>query len=429
MMEQPHAEWIITAGIGDVALLLAAGTLFAHFARRLGQPAVIGEIVAGICLGPSLLGLLPGDLPALLFPADVRPLLSMVAQVGLLLFMFVIGWEFQGSRMSGAMRSTGSIWVCSMAFPLLLGAGLAALIYDSHKTVDGHHVEAADFGLYMAVAMSISAFPVLARIVASRGLQSSRVGVLALALAAADDVLAWCLLGVVVAQVTTAGLGTAFWVVVQALAFVGVMFALVRPGLKRLWPAVERSRHSAAKLTLIAAGALASAYATSVIGIHAIFGAFLFGLVMPRSGGDAALHDLRAPLERASRLLLPVYFVVVGLKVDLRTLTGTGLWQLALIIVVAVTGKLAGVAVAARIGGMSWRDATTLGLLMNTRGLTELVVLDVGLSLGVLSTQLFTMMVIMALVTTVMTGPLIDALRPKGRAVEEPSSEPAGMAG
>lgn len=408
-MSNHAAEDLAAVAIGDIALILVIGAAFAMLARRVRQPAVIGEILAGVCLGPSLLGLLPGDLPDRIFPPEVRPHLNLVAQIGLLLFMFTIGWEFDRRVLSGRRRSTGLIWVCSVALPLTLGMGLAVLLHRSHGTVDGREVPLLHFALYLGIAMSIAAFPVLARIITDKRLQFSRSGSLALALAAADDVLAWCLLAVVVGMVTASGSAGYLTMVLWSVLYVVAMFCVVRPAMAA---AVRRMRRRGTPLgsayVLIGFGALGSAYVSSQIGIHAIFGAFLFGLMMPR---DPELRRVALPpVEHVGALLLPVFFVVTGLSVDLTTLTPASALQMLAIIAVACVGKLGGVAIPARLTGMGWRDATTLGLLMNTRGLTELVILNVGLQLGLLSVELFTAMVMMALVTTAMAAPLLSLL-------------------
>ena len=405
----PHAEWITVTAIGGIALTFVIGVAFTALFRRIGQPAVVGEITAGICLGPSLLGLLPGDLPARLFPAEVRPHLGVVAQVGLLLFMFVIGWEFDGKVLRGRFGSTGTIWISSLATPMILGLGLAWAIYGSHDVVNGHTVPFAQFALYLSVAMSITAFPVLARIIAEHGLQSTRTGMLALGLAAADDLLAWCMLAVVVAMTTATGVAGFVGVMAWSALYLAVMLWLVRPLLaaadRRLRP--EHGRYVA---VLAAAGAFASAFTTSHIGIHAIFGAFMFGMVMPRRR-DGLLHQLAlVPIETVSKVLMPIFFVVTGLSVDLTSLTAGGVLQTVAIIAVACLGKLGGVALSARLTGTGWKDATVLGVLMNTRGLTELVILNVGLSMGLLTVQLFSAMVLMALVTTAVAAPVLNVL-------------------
>ncbi|MFF7451864.1 MULTISPECIES: cation:proton antiporter [unclassified Streptomyces] len=409
----PHSEWITVTAIGGIALILALATAITALCRRVRQPAVIGEITIGICLGPSLLGLFPGDLPDRLFPAEIRPHLGVVSQVGLLLFMFIIGWEFDSGALKGRFRSTGAIWISSLALPMALGVGLAWMIYGSHDVVGGKTVPFTEFALYLGVAMSITAFPVLARIIAEQGLQSTRAGTLALGLAAADDVLAWCMLAVVVALTTATGAAGFLGVMAWSAVYLAVMLWLVRPVLATISDRL-RVTHTQYVPVLLASGVFASAFVTSHIGIHAIFGAFMFGLVMPRRH-DSLLHRVALPpLETVGKLLLPVFFVVTGLAVDLTTLTAGGVLQTVAIIVVACLGKLGGVALSARLTGMDWRDATVLGVLMNTRGLTELVLLNVGLSLGLLTVQLFSAMVLMALVTTGIAAPVLNRLL-KGR--------------
>ncbi|MFC8448781.1 cation:proton antiporter [Kitasatospora sp. NPDC057223] len=417
----PHAEWITVTAIGGIALTFVIGTAFTVLFRRIGQPAVIGEITAGICLGPSVLGLLPGDLPARIFPVEVRPHLGVVAQVGLLFFMFIIGCEFESKVLRGRFGSTGTIWVSSLAVPMLLGLGLAWMIYGSHDVVNGHTVPFAEFALYLSVAMSITAFPVLARIIAEQNLQSTRAGMLALGLAAADDLLAWCMLAVVVAMTTATGAFGFLTVMAWSAVYLVVMLWLVRPALaaaaRRLRP-----EHGPYAAVLVAAGVFASAFATSHIGIHAIFGAFMFGMVMPRQR-EGLLHQMAlVPIETVGKVLMPIFFVVTGLSVDLTSLTAGGVVQTVAIILVACVGKLGGVAVSARLTGMGWKDATVLGVLMNTRGLTELVLLNVGLSMGLLTVQLFSAMVLMALVTTGIAAPILNALlRDRSGAPSAPS--------
>jgi Kef-type K+ transport system membrane component KefB len=409
---QSHADWIVTVAIGDVALVLAVASVFVLLARRVRQPAVIGEITAGVCLGPSVLGLFPGNIPEHLFPLDVRPFLNVVSTIALLLFMFIIGWEFDYTSMRGRRRTTGTIWLCAAGLPLALGMGLATLLYHSHDVVNGKHIRMLDFALYIGVAMSIAAFPVLARIITDHRLHLSRVGTLALTLAALDDILAWCMLAVVVALVSAGGTSGFLSVIGWGAVYVCVMLLIVRPALA--YVAKHLTRSTAPYLAVFtAAGALTSAYVTSSIGLHAIFGAFVFGVMMPR-GPRRAQELLQSsalvPLEHVSKLIMPVFFVVTGLSVDMTQLTGKGLLEMLVIIVVAITGKLGGVVLSARMTRMGWRDSTVLGLLMNTRGLTELVILNVGLGLGLLSVELFSTMVVMALVTTGMTSPFLSMM-------------------
>ncbi|OEV03362.1 sodium:proton exchanger [Streptomyces oceani] len=426
-MSAEHTEWITLTTLGGIALVLVVGAAFTALARLVRQPTVIGEITAGICLGPSLLGLLPGNLPEYFFPPEIRPILNVAAQVGLLLFMFTIGWHFDHTALRGRRRATGTIWLSAAALPMALGFALAALLYSSYQTADGEQVAFPHFALFLGTAISIAAFPVLARIVTDNQLHHTRVGNCALALAALDDILAWCLLAVVVALASASGAGTFLGVIGWGVVYVGVMLGMVRPALAS---ASARASTAAAPVIplLTAAGALTSAYVTSHIGLHAIFGAFFFGLVMPRNDKQELLRQSALiPIEHTSKLLLPIFFVVTGLSVDLTSLTATGAAHTVLIIVVACVGKLGGVLISARLTGMSWHDSYTLGLLLNTRGLTELVILNVGLGLGLLSTELFTAMVMMALVTTAMTSPLLSrTLRRPTAARPVPGARRAG---
>lgn len=414
VVKEHSTEWAVMTTVAGIGLILLAVTIFVLIAKALRQPAVIGEIAAGIALGPSVLGLLPGDLPELLFPGELRSHLSVVAQIGVLLFLFIVGWEFSPGSIRWHRRSTGLIWLSSMATPMLLGAALAWLLYPRYGTVDGRPLDVASYVLYLSVAMSVTAFPVLARIIAEHRLRGSRVGALALALAAADDVLAWSMLAVVVALVTSAGAGGFVMVIAWSAVYVAAMLWVVRPLLalaaRRLRPA-EDPRARPWLALLVTSGILLSAYTTSVIGIHAIFGAFMFGLVLPRSAEPLRAAVL-GPVEKTGALLMPAFFVITGLSVDLTTLTGGTLLVTLAVILVACLGKLGGVALAARLGGMSGNGSLVLGLLMNTRGLTELVILNVGLGLGLLNTELFSAMVVMAVVTTAMASPLLSlALR------------------
>ncbi|MEV1007477.1 cation:proton antiporter [Streptomyces sp. NPDC049881] len=394
----------------DIALVLLAGILLGRLARRLRQPAVIGEITAGILLGPSLLGLLPGDLPQEIFPTDVRPLLNAVSQVGLVLFMFVIGWEFEKRLIRPHARLAAGVSFSSIALAFGLGVALATLLHPDHSTVAGEHISFAAFALFMGTAMSVTAFPVLARILSDNRLLDTRVGSLALASAAIDDVLAWCLLAYVSAMVSADGdYGELVRIAAFAVVYTLGMFLVVRPLLARLvwrWAASERW---AALLVVLSAGAMTSAWLTSWVGVHAIFGAFLFGFVTPREPAQLLAVHLRKPLADMSLVLLPVFFVVTGLGVDLGSLTSGDVLALVLIVTVACAGKLLGAIVPARVAGLGWRESKDLGLLMNTRGLTELIILNAGVSLGVLDGRMFTMMVMMALVTTVMAAPLLSA--------------------
>ncbi len=393
----------------DIAIIMIVARVFGRLAIAVGQPPVVGEIIAGIALGPSLLGLLPGDLETKLFPAEVLPYLSILAQLGLVLFMFIVGLELDVLLIRGRERLAGTISAASVMLPFALGAGLALVLYPSHDETAAGPVAPLALALFLGVAMSITAFPVLARILTDRGMHRTSTGVLALACAAVDDIIAWTLLAFVVAVVQGNGPLDVLRIVALTAVFAGFMFGLVRPALRRLNDWYRRvGRLTPDILAVVLIGVLVSAYITEIIGIHAIFGAFIFGAVMPRQGAAEMTREILERLEQVSvLLLLPLFFVVTGLNTNVGGLTGTGLWQLALILLAAIGGKFLGAFAAARAMKVPSRQSAAIGVLMNTRGLTELVILNVGRQLGVLDDELFTMLVLMALITTAMTGPLL----------------------
>lgn len=408
----------IAAVMADIAIVLLAGVFLGRLVRYLRQPSVVGEIVAGIALGPSLLGLVPGDMPRRLFPDEARPYLSAIAQVGVLVFMFGIGWEFDAGLLRGRRGAAAAVSVSSVALSFTLGVGLAALVYDRHSTVGGRHIPFLAFVLFVGAAMAVTAFPVLARMLAEHRMTTTPVGALSLASAAFDDVLAWSLLAVVAAIVTASGAGDLLRIVVSTVLYSAVMLLVVRPLLALLIRGRAGARASPLLIAVLVAGLLLSSYATTWIGIHAIFGAFAFGLAMPRGSHER----MKTPFDHVSMVLLPVFFIVSGLQADVGAISsGRGLLELAGTILVACAGKLVGSAVPARLSGLSWRDASTLGVLMNTRGLTGFVILNAGVGLGVLDGRMFTTMLVMALVTTAMTGPLLPnapaTAEPRDRAV------------
>ncbi|MEJ3657677.1 cation:proton antiporter [Actinomycetes bacterium KLBMP 9759] len=398
----------------DVAVVVIAARLMGRLFRRMGQPAVIGEIVAGIALGPTLLGAFPGDLDQVLFPPDVRPYLSVISQLGLALFMFIVGLEVDLSLIRGRQKAAGAVAAGSMVLPFALGSGVALVVYPFHSEVDGRQIPMLAFVLFIGVAMSITALPVLARILTERRMTRTPTGVLALACAAIDDVLGWSLLAIVVAVAAGGSAGGAGAIMGMTLLFALFMFFVVRPLLGKLVGWHRRAgRLTPDILAIVLAGLLLSAFATELIGVHAIFGAFVFGAVMPRKEAAALTHEILERLEQVSlSLLLPVFFVVAGLQVDIGAVGLSGIWEIALILVAAIGGKVIGAAAAARAQRMPQRQQLALGVLMNTRGLTELVILQVGVQLGVLDQSMFTLMVIMALVTTMMTGPLMKRVYP-----------------
>lgn len=386
-----------------LAAVVVTGGLLARVLRPFGQPPVTGEVLAGILLGPSLLGRLFPELGAIVMPEETAPYLGVVAQLGVVIYMFLVGVELDTRVLAGRAHAILATSHASIAAPFVLGAALALPLYPRLAPAG---VPFTPFALFMGVAMSITAFPVLARILADRGLSGTPLGTSALACAASDDVTAWCLLALMVG-VAQAELRDALTTILLAGGFVGLMIAVVRPLLSRVLPGQPASRGAAATLLT---GMLVSAVLSEWIGIHAIFGAFLFGAVVPHHA--AAAQAVREQVHLlATVVLLPAFFAFTGLRTRIDLVAGFDGWLVcAAIVVVATVGKFGGTWIAGVLTGMPGRDAARLGVLMNTRGLMELVVLNIGLDLGVISPTLFTMMVIMALVTTAATGPAMDFL-------------------
>lgn len=409
-----------------IVIVLAARMLGA-LAARVKQPPVIGEIAAGVLLGPSLLGWVAPGASAFLFPAPSLPTLQLLSQIGVLLFMFVVGVELEASHLRGKAHTAVAVSHFSIVIPFILGVSLSLALYGQYAP-DG--VAFHSFALFLGIAMSITAFPVLARMLEERRLTATPLGTTAITCAAVDDVTAWSLLAFVVA-VTTSGGALAKLLVMMGLSllFVLLMLFAVRPLLQRvLDPERGGETLSKERIAMVLGVLLSSALATEIIGIHALFGAFVAGAIMPTGG--VFRRVLRERLESISSVfLLPLFFAYTGLRTQIGLLDDVASWAICLaIIAVATIGKLGGTAIAARWTGMSWRDAVALGALMNTRGLMELIALNVGYDLGILTPEIFAMMVLMALVTTAMTGPLLSlslrwgrsrALAPRGPMARE----------
>ncbi len=383
--------------------VIAVGQLLARLFAIVHQPPVIGEVIAGILLGPSLIG---AHASAWILPPKVAPFLGVISQLGVILYMFIVGLELNAGLIKGRARAAVATSHASILVPFLLGSILALVLYPRLST---SNVPFTNFALFVGVAMSITAFPVLARILTDLSLTRTELGVVALSCAATDDVTAWCLLAFVVG-VAQAQLGKGLLVVAGTVAYIAAMLFIVRPLVVRL------SRHPSAKrLSRTAAGIvfvmlLASALATELIGIHAIFGAFLLGALVPHDS-DFARDFARRTEQIVTVLLLPAFFALTGMRTRIDLLTGVGPWVLCgVIVLVATLGKFGGTFAAARLTGLNLRDAAALGALMNTRGLMELIVLNIGLDLGVISPTLFAMMVLMALITTMMTSPVVRSL-------------------
>jgi Kef-type K+ transport system membrane component KefB len=389
-----------------LAVVVIVGHLVGRLLMRVGQPPVIGEVLSGILLGPSLLGRLAPGTEDYLFPASARPALGVIAQLGVILYMFVVGLEFDPRSLRERAAPFIVTSQVSIALPFALGVALALALY---RGFGPPGVPIVPFALFMGIAMSITAFPVLARILTDRGLARTELGVAALTCAAVNDVTAWCLLAVVVG-VSRATLSSALVSALLAVAFIGFMFAVGRPLAARLVGRHDQSEEpSQSAVTWTLAGLLVSAVAAEVIGIHAIFGAFIFGAILPADSPIARQLRLnRTPV--VTILFLPAFFALTGLRTEIGLVSSAAEWGVCVaIILLATAGKVGGTLIAARMMGMPWHFAARLGILMNTRGLMELVVLNVGLDIGVISPVLFTMMVIMAIVTTAMTGPLLSA--------------------
>ena len=412
-MESHSLEEIAALVVLDIAAIVVVARLMGLLCRRVGQPSVVGEIFAGVALGPSLLGALPGDPSSVLFPEEVRPYLSVIATLGLVIFMFVVGLELNLDLVRGKGRLAATISICSVVTPFAMGVGLALWLHGGHDTnVAGGSIDLLPFALFIGASMSVTAFPVLARILAERRMNRTQTGTLALACAAVDDVLAWIILAVVLAVIRSSGGVDLVLMSVESVAFVVVMFFVVAPALRRLVDV----RNRAGQLTpdvfaIVLVGALSASYVTDEIGIHAIFGAFVFGAAMPRKGAEQLSQEILERVEPITvLLLLPVFFIATGLNVDVTALGRTGVAELVAVLAVACTGKFLGAAAAARLSGVHLRRSAAIGVLMNTRGLTELVILNVGYAAGVLDQQLFTVLVLMALLTTVMTAPILGWL-------------------
>ncbi|HET9985662.1 MAG TPA: cation:proton antiporter [Longimicrobiales bacterium] len=399
----------------QMGVVLSAARVVGRVFRAFGQPQVVGEMAAGLLLGPSALGALAPGISAGLFPPDSLPLLGTLSQIGLLLFMFLVGVELEPALLRHRSHTAVLASHASITIPFFLGTLVALALY---PRVSDSSVSFTGFALFMGAAMSVTAFPVLARILTERRLVGTPLGAVAVACAAVDDVTAWSILAAVVLIVRSRAGALALWATIAGTAaFIGAMLLVVRPALARL----GRSARSAGRLTqdqtaLLLLLLLASAWSTEALGIHALFGAFLFGAVVPREA--AVVQDLTRKLEDFTVVfLLPLFFAFTGLRTRIGLLDRPELWGYAgLILVVAVAGKLGGSALGARLTGMGWRDSLSLGVLMNTRGLMELVILNVGLEIGAISPAVFAMMVIMALLTTLMTSPALMWLRPAGLA-------------
>src|SRR5438270_2779492 len=399
---------LLLAALVVIIVSRAVGGLF----RRINQPQVVGEIAAGIVLGPSVLGAAWPQATSYLFSPKVLPFLNVLAEVGLIFFMFLIGLELDTRLIRGRGSAAALVSHVSIIFPFLLGVGSALILFSQLGSASGKFVP---FALFFGASMSITAFPVLARILTERGLSKTRLGAVTLTCAAVDDVTAWCILAVVVTIARASGLSGALLTIGLSIIFIAAMIFVVRPLMARL--ATHHEEHgqlSGLALAVVFGGVLLSAVATDRIGIHAIFGAFLFGAIMPQR--SEFVRELVGKLEDfVAVFLLPLFFAYTGLRTRIGLIGGNPkLWLFCgLILFIAVLGKWGGSTAAAKAVGLKWRESLAVGILMNTRGLTELIILNIGLDLGVIPPTLFAMLVIMALVTTFMTTPLLSLVYPR----------------
>jgi Kef-type K+ transport system membrane component KefB len=395
--------------LAQIITILLVTRIFGWICRKIGQPTVIGEIAAGVALGPSLLGIWFPDLFASLFPPESLGNLNFLSQIGLILFMFIIGIELDFNLLKNKVNDAIIISHASIIVPFTFGMGLALFIYASFAPPGVHFLA---FALFLGIVMSITAFPVLARIVQENGMSKTNLGVMVITCAAINDVTAWSILAMVIAIVKAGSVVSSLFTIMLSVGYVVLMLKVVRPFLARIGE-LHTSRENLTKpfVAIFFLVLMISAFTTEIIGIHAIFGGFMAGAIMPNNVKFRNIFVEKVE-DVALVLFMPLFFVFTGLRTQIGLLNDLWLWQICILItLVAVAGKFIGSSLSARFTGQTWKDSLTIGTLMNTRGLVELVVLNIGFDLGILSSQVFAMLVIMALVTTFMTGPVLELIR------------------
>lgn len=397
-------EALAATVIGDIALIVAVSGLLGALARKCGQPAVVGQIVAGVLLGPSVLGRLPGDPSERLFPAEALPYLSVLSQVVVVLLVFVAGYEMDLGQLRQGRRASVLVAALALLVPMALGMGAAQAFGPLLASMDPGAGTDGLFPLFMGVAMSVTALPVLAAIARERGLAGTVAGTVATAAAGIMDAAAWLVLAAVVAGGGHAPGRTWPGTLALLVLFLAGMLLVVRPALSRLTGSARFLR--ASQVPLAVALALGCAWATASLGLHAVFGGLIAGMAMPRREGAVDPEVLRSA-EQCAAMLLPVFFVTTGLSLDIGALPAEAYALLAVVVLIATAGKLVPAYAGCRLGGLGGRDAAVVAVLVNTRGLTELIVLNVALEAGLIGEDLFTILVIMALLTTLVTGPLL----------------------
>lgn len=405
------ADLILTHVVGAVGIIVVMAYLLGTASRKVGQPEIIGQILAGIALGPSVLGHLLGHISTTLFPTVVVPYINVVAQIALVLFLFAVGYELDLRSLRRQRRVVPAVAVCAFAVPMLLGGGSVFALGSLYNPHDGVAAHKAAFVLFIAVAMSITAVPVLASIVRERNVSASLPAVVSMTAAGVIDAVGWLALtgALLLAEGSTAGHRSMLGTSLLFGGYILVMAFGVRPALLR-WMRRPGAllRHNTPMIVAVAMG---SAWATGALGLHIIFGAFLAGLITPRTVDGTPDTEFTRPLQEAGNLLLPLFFVVSGMSVDITGLHGSDVPLFFAVVGTAILGKLGGGMLGGRLGGLSGRDATVVGVMLNTRGLTELIALNVGLQAKIIDQRLYTILVVMALLTTILTGLLLSALR------------------
>ena len=396
----------------DIAVILVAARVGGVLFERAGQPGVIGEIVAGIALGPTLLGAFPGDPSGELFGEDSRSALDAIGQIGLAVFMFTVGWDLDLRLVRRRERAAILISIASIVVPFGIGLGLAAYLHPEHAA----DVPFWPFALFVGAALSLTAFPVLARILEQTGLSRTETGTLVLSAAAVDDVVGWSILAIALAVLASGDAWDYARIVVETALFAAAVVLVVRPLLRNLVTSASPLRHG-----LVLPCALGAAYATDAIGIHAVFGAFLVGAAMPRVRDNENAIRLRAGIGAGAALLVPIYFVESGMAVDIPSLRSGDAGTFVLILAAACAGKFLGAYAGGRVAGTPPREAAAIGVLMNTRGLIEIVLLTVGRDRGLIDDRLFTLFALMAIATTLATAPLLRLIAPLGWSLKRAS--------
>lgn len=415
-LKQPTSLLIL-----QLVVILLVARISAWVFGFIGQPAVMGETIGGILLGPSLLGLIAPSVSHFLFPPESLGRLQSLSQLGLIIYMFLVGLEIDLGKLRSKASAALIVSHSGIVFPFILGIFLSLFLYREFCPAG---ISFLPFALFIGVAMSITAFPVLARIIKEKNLTGTKLGIISIAAAAIEDVTAWSILALVIAIAKSTSVTTSMLSLLLVILFIVIMLYVVRPLLHKYSDKLfNKSRSDIFGITFIVAIVFISSITTDVLGVHAVFGAFIAGLIMPT--GIKFNSPVTVKFEDfTSVLLLPIFFALTGLKTHFNTIDNPYMWGVfALVLLVAVAGKLGGVIIAARFTKTGWRDSIALGILMNTRGLMGLIALNIGLELGVISESIFTLLVLMAIITTFMTAPLLKLTLNKDSFIPETGNE------